>query len=167
MTSILSLKENIVDIKCNLDIDELKVIKQFVTQPHGSSVVGLTVLDVKNRGMDLTLKFDNAILLKTFITRMIDVWNNYKPIKSYIRSFKENGSFLEEYMDKKLSTETHTPHHIDEFHGNDVIIDFDFTENNYKFTIFRWSEPVRHLYCYAVVENISQITNNLRSVTGE
>ncbi len=164
MVDVFHLKDNVVEVNCNINIDELTVVKQFVTQPHGASVVGLTMIDPKNKGIDMTLKFDSAVLLKTFVTRMLDVWHNYRPIKSHVRSFKEDGVFLEEYMDMKLLNETYVPRHIDDFKGSSVMFDLDFKENDYKFTILRWSEPPRNLYCYAVAEEKSLVTNLLNSI---
>lgn len=115
-------------VKCNFKINALKTIREYITQPHGASLVGVSMVDPRNKGIKMVITFDNEFERQVFLDTLVARWCIYKPIPASIRSWSINNKFLSEFMSGdvsgKLSSETKRPE-ISGFGNAKALIDIN------------------------------------------
>jgi hypothetical protein len=140
VSDILHKGQVLPEVKCNMDIIPLPIIKQHIGTLHGMSMVAVCMLDSNYRHIEMNISFDNEQYLIDFAEHVIAVWKKYEPIPSYIRSFKHNEKFLTQYNGNKLSSDTTLPTAIETFNGKKAIIDVNMVNVDYIFKLYKWSE---------------------------
>lgn len=151
-------------VTCNLSLPELEKINQYITAPHGASLVALTSIDPKNKNLDLSIEFDYHSDMERFVGHILDIWGKYKPIPSVIRSYKQDGKFVDYIDDAKMEHTDHHPESMAEYNNKHVLIDIDVKQDNdYTFKLHRWRDSkARIITC-----RLKQQTNDIQSAVEE
>lgn len=130
-----------IKITCNLELKSLQSIKKYENLPHGMSLIALTMIDPNNKGLEMNIKIKNELYFKSFIEHIINVWCNYKPISSYIRSYYKNNIYLNEYNNLILSDNVEFPNSINYFNNKKIIVDIiEDQDFNFTFKIYQYGE---------------------------
>jgi len=129
------------ELTANIKLDAIEEIKKHLTEPHGISLIAITMLDKKNQNLKLEIQFDTEAELITFLSTVLAIWDKYEPIPSYLRSYKQDGQFMDSIDDIKLEHTDAYPTSIEQYRGKKAIIDMSLTTPNYFIIqIHRWNE---------------------------
>ena len=128
------------EIKTNIQLTAIDQLKKYAGVPHGMSMVALTLIDPLNRNLEMNVVFESEMYLNAFADHVINIWEYYKPISSFIRSYKSNGEFLDKFNGYKLKKLTPFPFSIDHFNDKKVIIDVEAGVGYYLFKCYKWNE---------------------------
>lgn len=128
-------------IKCNLNINSWPTIEKYHGTSHGISLVAMSMLDVNNRGLQFTVTIDGD-RIDSYVEHVLSVWRRYNPIPSFIRSYKMDDKFMQEFDGIKLDTKPVFPSVPDMFMGKKVIIDIEHNtdRDEYTFKHYQWNE---------------------------
>lgn len=128
-------------ITCNYPVVQCK---KYIDNPYGGSLVALTMIDTITPGILMDIEFDDSSSIDSFIEYILGIWNNYKCIKTFIRSYMIDSVYKTEFLDKQLVSKNIQPSTITEYNNDageiSIIIDIEKKESNYKFTFYKWQE---------------------------
>jgi hypothetical protein len=132
---------------CSHKLPQHDNIVQHITEPYGATLIALSVIDPENREIKFTIEFDTAYELGTFVSELLKSWIEYRPIRTEIRSYRENGQLAD--MKKKLRLNETKSRDLDPENKGSVV-DIDTNGMNYHFKIYHRQEPVREINCVLV-----------------
>ena len=128
-------------VKSNINLINLELIKNQIGNPYGSTLIALTLLDKRYRELKLEVKFNDINYMEFFIDGLIEVWKDYKPVTSKIRSFKYKKKYLDKLGDIKLLPEDKKPLNHKGFCGCNFLIDINRPkENEFVIKLTKWSD---------------------------
>jgi hypothetical protein len=137
---LIETSEQKPKIESNIAFPSLDQIKKFCGEPHGMSLLAISMIDPLNKDLEVKLSFDSDAQLGSAVEHLLAVWEVYTPITSFIRSFQIDGKFVENFNNVELTTETTYPVNVSDYRGKKVIIDASKTGTSYKFKLYRWNE---------------------------
>jgi hypothetical protein len=133
------------EIKSNIQFTALEQLRKHLGTSHGMSLIAITMIDFNNRDLELDVLLESNMYLEAFVEHIINVWGNYIPVPSFIRSYQVEGKFLDEFEGVKLQDTTPFPGTNDQYKNKKFIIDIadgkdDDNEKTYTFKFYRWGE---------------------------
>lgn len=157
-----------MSIEFNRDIVATNSIKKNFGSSHSFSMIAITILDPESANLIINIKFDNSFELETAIEHIFGAWKKYKPIKSFVRSYKADGKFQQEYAGYKLKPETPYPSTQEHFYYEknkllDAIIDVEKDKYTYTIKIYKWRELTPRVLTLELTEDALVPTEEVKS----
>jgi len=134
---------NSIMLKCNQQLNALTTIQKHINSPHGDNLIAISLLDLENRLLEFHMVFEDASYLEIFVDHIFAIWRDYKPISSFLRSYKKNNIYFEQFEGQVLDTQPIFPASPDDFKGKKTIIDVEVNSSNgtdYIFKLYKWNE---------------------------
>jgi hypothetical protein len=157
-----------MSIDFNRDIIATTSIKKNFGTTHGFSMIAITVLDPESTNLNIDMKFENSYELEKAVDHIFGAWKKYKPIRSFVRSYKLDNQFQEEYAGYKLKLESPFPATQDHFYYEknklqDAIIDIEKDKYKYTIKIYKWRELHPRVLCFDLTEDALVPTEEAKS----
>ena len=129
------------DIKTNIQLQPMETIRKYSSEPHGMSLIALTMLDPMHKDLEMEIKFDDEGYINSFVEYVMGVWNKYEPITSFVRSYEKDGKFIDDLDGVKLSAKSTAPGSTADFNNKKIIIDvISIGSDSFTFKFYRWGE---------------------------
>ena len=129
------------DIKCSLALEAMSEIKKHASEPHGASLIAITMLDTRNKTLNVDMKFDTEMELNTFFSNVLAVWGKYEPIPAYLRSYKQDGKYMESLDSAPLEVDVKHPASLEDYAGKKAVVDMILTgRTDVILNVYRWGE---------------------------
>ena len=143
-------------------------IKKFITEPYGSSLVALTMLDNNYSGIEMNIEFTELIELVQFNEQVVGIWSKLEQslLTSFIRTYKKDGVFLKSFNDVELESSIIFPTEVSMYKNKRYIIDIEQVRNSYKYRIYKFGEnsPRMLNITYVVRASLTQPTTVLEKI---
>lgn len=137
------------DISASREFVSLKVIKENMDKSFCHSLVALSMIDVANSNLQLTVTYSNKVAMDNAIDQMYGVLTRNVSDKLFIRSVKINGEWQIEYKsgmprgnpNEPLECTNAPPTAAADYkYFSKVIADFEINDDNAVWRFYRWPD---------------------------
>jgi hypothetical protein len=132
-------------INVNNETISLDKIRNYMNRPHGVSLIALTLIDPKNKDLNINLTTNDHNIYNLYISQLPIIWQKYNHEPCLIRNYKQNNIWTNNYgafdngnnANQNLISDTQYP-------KKNV---FDIIEENniVSYYNYRWLEKPRKL----------------------
>ena len=132
-------------INVNNETISLDKIRNYMNRPHGVSLIALTLIDPKNKDLNINLTTNDYNIYNLYISQLPNIWQKYNPEPCLIRNYKKNNVWTNEYdafdnginANKNLISDTQ--------YNKKNVLDIIEEKNTINYYIYRWLEKPRIL----------------------
>lgn len=152
--SIFTGNEQQPDFKFNNPFPAADNIKKTIGTPHATSLIALSLLEEKTADLHIEISYADHYKYSLFLQELLAIWETYRPISSFIRSFKEKSEYLTFFGNNQLNQSPSQPNSVLDYKNRSAIIDIEHQVkqtdslellDEYTFIIYRLNNGARRL----------------------